>query len=136
MERELGKETPGLFHVKFGRGALVDVEFTAQALMLRHGREHPAVRRPATLAALRALGAAGLLPEAEALADHHRFLRRVSMSLRLFGARPADVIEVAGPLPGRLARALEYPSRRAFLDDYKRRTAEVRAVYNRVVSAP
>ena len=34
MEVELGKETRGRWHVKFGRGGLVDVEFLAQALLL------------------------------------------------------------------------------------------------------
>lgn len=135
MERELGRETPGLLHVKFGRGGLVDVEFTTQALQLVHGREHRAIRSPNTLRALEAIGAAGLLPgdEAAELARQYRFLRRVSQSLRLFGARPTDAIELAGPMPTRLARSLDYPSRKAFLEDYRRRTAWVRALFERVV---
>ena len=48
MEVELGKETPGRWHVKLGRGGLVDVEFLAQALQLVHGAEHPDVRRTST----------------------------------------------------------------------------------------
>ena len=135
MERELGRETPGLLHVKFGRGGLVDVEFTTQAVQLVHGRRHPAIRTPTTLSALSAIGAAGLMPaaDAEELARQYRFLRRVSQGLRLFGARPTDAIELAGPMPTRLARSLEYPSRKDFLEDYRRRTAWVRALYDRVV---
>jgi glutamate-ammonia-ligase adenylyltransferase len=135
MERELGRETPGLLHVKFGRGGLVDVEFTTQAIQLVHGRRHPAIRPPNTLSALSAIGAAGLLPaaDAEELARQYRFLRRVSQGLRLFGARPTDAIELAGAMPTRLARSLEYPSRKDFLEDYRRRTAWVRALYDRVV---
>ncbi len=64
-----------------------------------------------------------------------RFLRRVSADLRLFGARPSDTIELAGSIPARLAKSLEYPSRKDFLDDYRRRTAWVRALYDRVVPA-
>src|SRR5712691_6325279 len=137
MEKELGKETPGRLHVKFGRGGLVDVEFITQAIQMRHGREHPAIRSPHTVTALRAIGMAGLLPadEAAQLAENYRFLRRVSADLRLFGARPGDTIELAGPIPARLAKSLEYPSRRDFLDDYRRRTAWVRALYDRVVPA-
>jgi glutamine synthetase adenylyltransferase len=71
--------------------------------------------------------------EAAQLADNYRFLRRVSADLRLFGARPSDSIELAGPMPARLAKSLEYPSRKDFLDDYRRRTAWVRELYNRVV---
>jgi glutamate-ammonia-ligase adenylyltransferase len=135
MERELGKETPGRLHVKFGRGGLVDVEFTTQALQMRHGARHPAIRRASTLPAIRAMAAAGLLPEADArtLADQYRFLRRVSLGLRLFGTRPSDTLEVAGPNPARLARTLDYPSRKDFLEDYRRRTTWVRALFDRVV---
>jgi [glutamine synthetase] adenylyltransferase / [glutamine synthetase]-adenylyl-L-tyrosine phosphorylase len=137
MEKELGKETPGLFHVKFGRGGLVDVEFITQALQLAHGRRHPGIRRPNTLQAIRAIGAAGLLPaeDAATLDQHYRFLRRVSGSLRLFGARPTDTLELAGPFVSRVAKSLEYPSRKEFLEDYRRRTAWVRALWNRVVPA-
>ena len=137
MEKELGKETPGLYHVKFGRGGLVDVEFITQAIQLVHGRRHPGIRRPNTLQAIRAIGAAGLLPAGDvaALAEQYRFLRRVSASLRLFGVRPSDTLELAGPFPARVAKSLDYPSRKDFLEDYRQRTAWVRALWTRVVPA-
>jgi hypothetical protein len=59
----------------------------------------------------------------------------VSSTLRLFAVRPADTLEPAGPIPGRIAKALGYASRKDFLEDYKRRTAWVRALYDRVVPA-
>ena len=136
MELELGKETPGRFHVKYGKGGLVDVEFLAQALALVHGAEHPEIRRAATVATLGALGRAGLMPleQATDLIGHYRFLRRVSAALRLLGARPTDTFELAGPLPARLATALGFPSRQAFLDEYRRRTDAVRALYRETVA--
>jgi glutamate-ammonia-ligase adenylyltransferase len=135
MEKELGKENPGRLHVKFGRGGLVDVEFITQALQMLHGAGRPALRRANTILALAAITDARLLPREDgvALAEHYRFLRRVSAGLRLFGARPADTLEPAGPIPGRLAKSLDYPSRKEFLQDYRRRTAWVRALYERVV---
>jgi len=135
MEKELGRENAGRLHVKFGRGGLVDVEFITQALQMLHGDRLPALRRANTIQALRAIRAAGLLPaeECEALTEHYRFLRRVSAGLRLFGVRPADTLEPAGPIPGRLAKSLDYPSRKEFLEDYRRRTAWLRALYDRVV---
>ncbi len=137
MERELGKETPGRLHVKFGRGGLVDVEFITQALVMLHGARHPAIRRANTIHAIAAIRRAGLLSDddADALAGHYRFLRRVSGALRLFGARPSDTLEPAGPIPGRIAKSLDYPSRKEFLEDYRRRTAWVRALYDRIVPA-
>jgi len=137
MEKELGKETPGRHHVKFGRGGLVDVEFITQAIQMTHGRQHPAIRSPHTVTALREIGRAGLLPadDAQALAEHYRFLRRVSADLRLFGVRPADTLELAGLIPARLAKSLGFPSRKELLEEYRRRTAWVRALYDRVVPA-
>jgi glutamate-ammonia-ligase adenylyltransferase len=135
MEKELGKENPGRLHVKFGRGGLVDVEFITQALQMLNGRRLPALRRANTIRAIAAIKEAGLLSGADSdvLVEQYRFLRRVSVGLRLFGARPADTLEPAGPVPARLAKSLDYPSRKEFLDDYRRRTSWVRALYDRVV---
>ena len=131
MEIELGKETPGRRHVKYGVGGLVDVEFLVQTQELRHGGQRPEVRAPGTLAALAGLARAGALeqPGARELADHYRFLRRVSAALRLLSVRPSDTIDLAGPVPTRVASALGYPSRKSFLDEYRRRTTAVRAFY-------
>ncbi|MEK6665770.1 MAG: hypothetical protein AABZ20_05025, partial [candidate division NC10 bacterium] len=87
--------------------------------------------------ALRALAREGALPErdGEALLDHYGWLRRISAGLRLFASRPPDVLEAAGPMPGRLAKALAYPGRTELLADYQRRTQEVRAIYERVFAA-
>jgi glutamate-ammonia-ligase adenylyltransferase len=131
MELELGKETPGRWHVKFGRGGLVEVEFLVQALQLAHGHDRPDVRRAGTAAGLAGLARAGVLPGtlAAELAGHYRFLRRVSAALRLLSARPPDTIDLAGPMPARVASALGYPSREAFLEDYRLRTGAVRAAW-------
>ncbi len=137
MERELAKETASRFNVKLGRGGLVDVEFLTQALQLVHGAHTPGVRRAATRFALRALATAGAIPgdAARTLIEHLTFLRRVSATLRLLGARPADAIDLAGPMPARVATALGYPSRVAFIDDYKRRTTDVRRLYTELLTA-
>ena len=137
MELELGKESPGRVHLKFGHGGLTDVEFITQALQLRHGARHPGIRRANTGHALRAIRREGLVSEREGLTllDHYQWLRRVAASLRLFGTRPPDTIEAWGPLPGRLAKALDYLGRDDFLADYQRRTAEIRAIYERVFAS-
>ncbi|PYN25758.1 MAG: hypothetical protein DMD76_11435, partial [Candidatus Rokuibacteriota bacterium] len=131
MEVELGKETRGRWHVKLGRGGLGDVEFLAQALQLVHGAAHPEVRTPSTTAALAALHRLGLLPGAT-LAARYRFLRRASTALRLLGARPTDTLELAGPMPARVAAALGFSSREAFLAAYREHTEAVRAAYTEV----
>jgi len=133
---ELAEETPERRHVKLGRGGLVDVEFLVQALQLVHGSRHPEVRGASTLGALNGLARTGVIPGEHALAlrAHYRFLRRVSAATRLLGARPPDVLEEASPMPARVATALEYPSREAFRDDYRRRTDAVRAIYDEIMT--
>src|SRR5262249_39672001 len=59
MQKELGKETPGRLHVKFGRGGLVDVEFITQAVQMTQGRRHPSIRSPHTMTALQEIGRGG-----------------------------------------------------------------------------
>jgi glutamate-ammonia-ligase adenylyltransferase len=137
MERELGKETRGRVHVKYGRGGLVDVEFLVQALQLVHGHDHPEARRFTTAAALAGLARAGVLDAAVAsdLVERYRFLRRVSAALRLLGARPSDTLELASPMPARVASALGYESRQAFLDAYREHTTEVREAYERGIKS-
>jgi glutamate-ammonia-ligase adenylyltransferase len=136
MEVELAEETAERWHVKLGRGGLVDVEFLTQTLQLLHGPAHPEVRAPSTRGALAGLAQAGVLtaPRAAALRDHYRFLRRVSAATRLLGARPADVLDLSEPLPARVATAMGYADREKFLDDYRRRTDGVRAIYDEVMA--
>ena len=43
--------------------------------------------------------------------------------------RPYDTIDLAGPVPTRVASALGSPSREAFLEEYRTRTEAVRALY-------
>jgi glutamate-ammonia-ligase adenylyltransferase len=136
MERELGRETRGRLHVKYGRGGLVDIEFLAQALQLVHGHDHVEARQFATTAALAGLARAGVLEPtiATELAERYRFLRRVSAALRLLGARPSDTLELAGPMPARVATALDSPSRQAFLETYRQQTTAVRAAYDQLLA--
>ena len=135
MEKELAQETAHKFNIKTGRGGLVDVEFLAQALQLVHGHQKLDVRRFTTTAALHGLARAGALEQATAagLVDRYRLLRRISAALRLLGARPSDTLELAGPMPSRVATALGYESRQAFLDAYRENATAVRQTYEEVM---
>jgi glutamate-ammonia-ligase adenylyltransferase len=135
MEVELAQETPERWHVKLGRGGLVDIEFLTQTMQLVHGGTHPDVRAPSTRGALAGLARAGVMTpsRASALRLHYRFLRRVSAATRLLGARPFDVLDLGEPVPARVATALGYASRDTFLDDYRKRTDTVRSIYDEVM---
>jgi len=143
MEVELAGEHDGHRDFKTGRGGLLDVETVVQYLQLCHGAAHPellAVDR--TDAQLDRLAALQLLEAdaADALRRGWRFLQRLSSRLRIVENRSiSDLDEERGDLDS-LALRLGYSSpqraggaRRALLDDYRRHTGDIRAVYERVL---
>ncbi len=79
---------PG-YDVKRGRGGIREVEFFAQIHQLIHGGREPALRAPATLDALAALGEAGRIGAAEAadLARGYRLLRTIEHRLQMIDDR-------------------------------------------------
>ncbi|HET9485369.1 MAG TPA: bifunctional [glutamate--ammonia ligase]-adenylyl-L-tyrosine phosphorylase/[glutamate--ammonia-ligase] adenylyltransferase, partial [Xanthomonadales bacterium] len=90
---ELDRSDAARFDLKQGRGALVDVEFTLQALVLGHATAHPAlVEATRTRALIDAAHAAGLLDGAEsaALAAAHDALLAASLD-RTLDAAPRTV---------------------------------------------
>ena len=75
---------PG-YDLKRGRGGIREVEFFAQIHQLIHGGRDPSLRAPATLDALNALGAAGLIAtdDVAALSDAYRLYRTVEHRLQM-----------------------------------------------------
>jgi glutamate-ammonia-ligase adenylyltransferase len=77
--------TDSIWNAKHVRGGLVDIEFIAQYLQLRHAAAHPDILSPNTSHALRRIGEAGLLPTdtIAALIEAARLWRQVQGLLRL-----------------------------------------------------
>ena len=77
--------TDNPWRVKYFRGGLVDCEFIAQFLQLRHAHAHPEVLSRNTIAAFENLSAAGCLDPAiaSALVDATRLWRRLQALMRL-----------------------------------------------------
>jgi glutamate-ammonia-ligase adenylyltransferase len=96
--------------LKRGPGGLVDVEFIAQFLQLKHGGSHPTVRQPGTLAALAALRDGGVLDVSHAneLIHNYRFLRRVESRLRLMSTSSRNELPDEPEELRKLARLLGY----------------------------
>lgn len=146
MEAELARERGPRRDFKIGRGGMLDVESVVQYLQLRHARRHPGLlavdRTPVQIARLAELGV--LAPgDARVLRAGWAFLQRLASRLRIVENRAiSDLDEERGDLEG-LAFRLGYSSpgraggaRRALLDDYRRHTGAIRAVYERVLDAP
>jgi len=137
MAAEHSDDNP--WNIKHRSGGLVDVEFLAQFLQLRHAREHPDIVVPNTAEGLHRVGQAGLLPadDAEFLSDaHHRWLSLQGMVRHTLDGVPQDH---ALP-PGLKARLVEvWPGADDFRD-LKARMDEtagrVRALYDRVLGGP
>lgn len=125
-------------HVKFGPGGLMDVEWVVQILQLRHAHEVPALRVTGTLAALRALVAAGLLDGAEAEALRAAWLSasRVRNAVMLARGAPGDQIPRTTPALDRVAGVLGYPLDRVadLPTDHRQTASRARQVVDEIFS--
>jgi glutamate-ammonia-ligase adenylyltransferase len=84
----------GLFDIKHDRGAMIDIEFMVQYLVLAHSRAHYELTgNLGNIALLHMAGALGLIPAdlAQRVADAYRHFRRLQHRLRLNGAEFARV---------------------------------------------
>jgi len=129
IECERDRVEPPERALKTGAGGLIDIEFAAQILQLRHGAAQPALRSPETRPVLAALGELGILPAdtAARLRANFDFLKRIELSLRRDTGQPVSVLGEAGAQE-RLARWLGYPSRDVFWADYTRHLTDTRAL--------
>jgi glutamate-ammonia-ligase adenylyltransferase len=140
MEVELGRERPGRFDLKMGRGGLLDVEFATQWLQMRHGGD-PRVRTTDTVGALHALHDAGYLERAafESLRDGYLFLRRLEQRLRVVHGTSTTVVDATASGLAKLARRMgifgtpDQTEAEAFLEAYADFTDEIRRTYLEVL---
>ncbi len=124
------------FHFKLGYGGLADVQFSVELSLLRHGREHPSVRRRHTLEALEALAEERLIEDSVSLAlgQAYVFLNEVKNALEMDRRVPAEAIPPTPEEQVALARRLGYEEfpRAAFLEDYRRITRRARRAMQRI----
>lgn len=120
------KATAG--NLKRGPGGLVDIEFLVQMLQLKHGRQLPQVALPATLDALHALRAEGVLKpgDADFYIKSYRFLRTVQARMRLMSTTARDTLPEEPRELAKLAGLLGYESGENLLADCHETTTEVR----------
>jgi glutamate-ammonia-ligase adenylyltransferase len=140
MERELARETAHELNLKIGRGGLVDIEFIAQAGALAHGHERPELRERATRRLLDALGATGLIGASDhaVLEASYSFLRGLENRLRIEGEHPIERVARDPESLASAARRLGFDGSgaeagRRLLDEYDRRSAATREVYDRLI---
>jgi glutamate-ammonia-ligase adenylyltransferase len=135
MEKELAREGPHRFDVKLGRGGIVDVEFAAQWLQMKHGAD-PRVRTTDTETALSALETCGYLDASTAaiLREGYAMLRRLEQALRVVHGTSASLIEEGAPGVAALARRMGFrdgqsTASQSLFERYRAVTRDVRAAY-------
>ena len=140
MRQRLYRDKPakGPWDVKLRTGGLVDCEFIAQYLELRHADAQPQVLAGPTDRVLQALAAARLMEPgvAERLAQATRQWRRIQGYLRLTAPADFDYKVVPAPIRAGLAKAagaLDFAQLEASLEAT---AAFVGQVYRDVVGAP
>ena len=136
MENEIGVENKSRINIKQGRGGLVDVEFLAQMMALRHGRRHPELRVRDTMSLLKALNTLHLLEpkDARALEDDYRFLSRLENRLRIESDQPAWALPTSPTALRPLARRMGFEGADGaarLLKELARRRDRIRAIFKR-----
>ncbi|UDY24934.1 bifunctional [glutamine synthetase] adenylyltransferase/[glutamine synthetase]-adenylyl-L-tyrosine phosphorylase [Nocardioides sp. Kera G14] len=123
-------------HLKLGRGALADIEWTVQLLQLRHAHEVEGLRTPRTLEALLAARDAGLISAdgAEILADAWRMVSRIRNAVTLVRGKPSDQLPTDPRERTAVSTLLGYPDGTSseLLNDHLRLTRLASAVVDEV----
>jgi glutamate-ammonia-ligase adenylyltransferase len=109
-----GKASTG--DVKLGPGGIREVEFFVNALQLLQGGKEPGLRERVTMRALRKLERAGFIsgPDADALEEAYRFLRRVENRLQMLEERQTQALPQGERERRRLASSLGFEGWGAF----------------------
>jgi [glutamine synthetase] adenylyltransferase / [glutamine synthetase]-adenylyl-L-tyrosine phosphorylase len=126
-----------IWDVKQIPGGLVDVEFVAQYLMLRHAARHPEVLHANTAKALRALARHGLIgaDQARELIEAGRLWRAIQSYLRLTtggGFEEQQAPEALRLSLARLAEAVDFADLTQKMDETAKR---VRGIFTQIVIA-
>ncbi|MDH4163531.1 MAG: bifunctional [glutamate--ammonia ligase]-adenylyl-L-tyrosine phosphorylase/[glutamate--ammonia-ligase] adenylyltransferase [Nitrospirota bacterium] len=143
MQTELAKEDANQYDIKQGVGGLVDIDFTAQYLLLLHGREHARLKAPGTINALKGLQKERLLSteDARTLINAYVFLRMLESRMRIVANQSTSLLTRDPGKAGPLARRLGYKDRegdsagKQLLEEYASTSRKVREIFERVVKS-
>ncbi|MGH6947603.1 MAG: bifunctional [glutamine synthetase] adenylyltransferase/[glutamine synthetase]-adenylyl-L-tyrosine phosphorylase [Kiloniellales bacterium] len=140
MRARIARERPGKspWDVKDRRGGLVDLEFLAQYLLLRHAPETPELLTPSTQGAFKRLGDAGLLPEDTAgrLISATRLCRQLQGFLRLVTGGELDEAKASDSLTASLANAAGALDFADLKRTFEESASAVQQVFAETIEAP
>ena len=132
MRALMAREHPGKqpWDIKYWRGGLIDIEFAAQYLQLRHAPQHPEMLATNTADALQRAVAAGVLAPADgqALLESLRLWQAIQGLLRLSMGDQVDSAQFPPGLKLALARAagaVDFPALEANMLEHSARSLAI-----------
>lgn len=133
VAREKGDSDP--WDMKLAAGALTDLDFIAQALVLAHAKDRPALIGLGTEAVFAEASAAGMLAEADAraLAEAHRLFNDIFQWQRLTIEGRFDAAAVSPAILKRLSAAVGLPNPKVLESHLNENRARVREIFSRVL---
>jgi glutamate-ammonia-ligase adenylyltransferase len=139
LEREAAKGKG--IDIKRGRGGIVDVEFAVQYLQLLHGRTHPELLVPGTLAALDGIIGKRLVPKAEGAAfrGSYFFMKELESRLRMIMGSAETTLPQDEEKLGLVAARMGFKGRgpdaaKALLGAYQMHATRIREIFDRIIS--
>ena len=122
--------------LKLAAGGLLDIEFIAQYLVLRHARNSPEIMAQATAAVLAIALRNGLIaPDSgQDLLDAHRLYSNVTQMQRLLLESGADPNKAGEGVKRRIAAAGDLPDFRRLARELNETRAKVRAIFTSLLS--
>ncbi|MDX2110976.1 MAG: hypothetical protein SFY80_12110 [Verrucomicrobiota bacterium] len=134
IEEEKAHVVPPQRAFKTGPGGMMDIEFAAQMLQMRHGWKQPSLRAPGTRPALKAAMETGVLaPDVSAVFnDNYEKLRTLELFLRRDTARSVSILSEDDDEQICIAKWMGFTDYPAFFSDHCTRMAATRTAMNTV----
>ncbi|MEQ8287192.1 bifunctional [glutamine synthetase] adenylyltransferase/[glutamine synthetase]-adenylyl-L-tyrosine phosphorylase [Thalassospira sp.] len=135
---DAGKGDNHPWAIKMRRGGLVDLEFIAQYLQLRHAHKYPDILSPTTREVFKNLGAKGILDneEAEFLGNAGSFWLALQAMLRLTTEGPFSPESASTDLQKMLASAGKCDDFASLQDKIETTATRIKNIYDRVIAEP
>jgi glutamate-ammonia-ligase adenylyltransferase len=135
IAQEKGDANP--WDLKLAAGGVIDVEFIAQYLLLRHAAESPDIVLVATEAIIARAGEHGFLSEedVETLTDAHRLYSNVTQMLRLTLDTAVDPATAGQGVKRRIANSADVPDFQRLERELAQTRARVRSIFNALLDS-
>jgi glutamate-ammonia-ligase adenylyltransferase len=134
IAQEKGEENP--WDLKLASGGLIDIEFIAQYLVLRHAGSHPKMLEASTARAIATAGELGLVArrDADRLVEAHALYGAVTQMLRLSIHGSFDPKAAAPGVLRRIASVAGFPDFRGLGRELAGTRKSVRAIFERLLA--